>query len=161
MSNITIRDLFEMFLVTNSIIAIKSAILRLPILDTKDLCLPNQFSKASWQKLSVSTDLTGCQRRNWVASMIGLTLIFNPSYVWHDMNNIWPASFVKLPWRCRTNFIQSWKDLRKTLRSHENLQSLTDLSGANINIYSNSSDWLFWMSMMSKINLLMNKTVLR
>ena len=59
----------------------KSAILGLSFLDPKDLCLPNQFSRGSWQKRSVSTYLTWCQRRNWVASMIELTLIFNPSYV--------------------------------------------------------------------------------
>ena len=59
----------------------KSAILGLSFLNPKDLCLPNQFSRGSWQKRSLSTYLTWCQRRNWVASMIELTLIFNPSYV--------------------------------------------------------------------------------
>ena len=73
------------------------------------------------------------------------------------MSIFWPASFVKFSWRCWTEFSQSWKDLRKTLRSHENLQSLTDLSGANIGIHSNSRDWLFWMFMMSKIKPLMKK----
>ena len=68
------------------------------------------------------------------------------------MNIFWPASFVKFPWHYWTEFSQSWKDLRKTLRSHENLQSLTDLSGANIGFHSNSRDWLFWVFMMSKIN---------
>ena len=48
----------------------KSIIFGLSFLDPKDLCLPNQFSRGSWQKRSVSTYLTWCQRRNWVASMI-------------------------------------------------------------------------------------------
>ena len=59
----------------------KSTILGLSFLDPKDLCLPNQFSRGSWQKHSVSTYLTWCQRRNWVASMIELKLIYNPLYV--------------------------------------------------------------------------------
>ena len=33
--------------------------------------------------------------------------------------------------------------LKETLRSHKNFRSLTDLSGANIGIHSNSKDWLF------------------
>ena len=48
----------------------KSTILGLSFLNPKDLCLPNQFLRGSWQKRSVSTYLTWCQRRNWVASMI-------------------------------------------------------------------------------------------
>ena len=48
----------------------KSTILGLSFLDPKDLCLPNQFSRGSWQKCSFSTYLTWYQRRNWVASMI-------------------------------------------------------------------------------------------
>ena len=78
----------------------------------------------------------------------------------HDMNIFWPVSFVMFPWRCWTEFSQSRKDLRKTLRSHANIWSVTDLSGVNIGFYSNSRDWLFWMFMMSKINQLMNKSVL-
>ena len=78
----------------------------------------------------------------------------------HDMNIFWPASFVKFPWYRWTESNQSWKGLRKTLWSHENLQSLTDLSGANIGIHSNSRDWLFWMFIMPKINPLMNKSLL-
>ena len=86
-----------------------------------------------------------------------------PSMVFHDidMNIFSPASFVKFPWHYWTEFSQSWKDLTKTLRSHGNLQSLTDLiNGANIGTHSNSRDWLFWMFMMSKINPLMNKRML-
>ena len=41
------------------------AILGLYFLDPKDLCLPNQLSRGSLQKRSVSTYLTWCQRRNW------------------------------------------------------------------------------------------------
>ena len=58
----------------------------------------------------------------------------------HNMNIFWSASFVKFPWHCWTEFSQSWKDLRKTLRSHENLRSLTDLSDGNIGIHSNVHD---------------------
>ena len=108
----------------------KSNIPELFFLDPRDLCLPNQFSRGSWQKLSVSTYLIWCQRRNWVASMIWwLTLIFDPSYVCHDIdiNIIWPASFVKFHCHYWTEFSQSWKDVTKTLRCHGNLQLLTDL----------------------------------
>ena len=70
----------------------------------------------------------------------------------HDMNIFWPPFLLKFPWRFWTEFSQSWNNLRKTLRSHENLWSLTDLSGANIGFHSNSRDWLFWVFMMSKIN---------
>ena len=75
----------------------------------------------------------------------------------HDMNIFLSVSFVTFPWRCWTEFSQSRKDLRKTLRSHENIWSVTDLSGVNIGFYSNSRDWLFWMLMMSKINPLINE----
>ena len=87
--------------------------------------------KESWQKCSVSTYLPWCWRRNWVPSMIELTVIFNPSYVYDDMNILWRASLEKFPWRCSTEFSQSWKYCRKTLQNHENLGSLTDLNGAN------------------------------
>ena len=67
------------------------------------------------------------------------------------------ASISKFEW-----FEQPWdiSQLRKTLRSHKNRWSLTDLSGANIGFHSNSRDWLFWVFMMSKINPLMNKSAL-
>ena len=138
----------------------KSAILGLSFLDSKDLCLPNQFSRGYWQKHSVSTYLTWCQRRNWVASMIELTLIFNPSYVFRPA--IWTFSdqhlFQNFLYVSEQNFSQSWNNLRKTLRNHENLWSLTDLSDANIGFHSNSRDWLIWVFMLSKINPLMNKS---
>ena len=79
-------------------------------------------------------------------------------YARHDMNIFWLVSFVKVPWRYWTEFSQSWKVIRKTLRSHENLRSLNDLSGANTGFHSNSRDWLFWMFLMSKVNPLMNKS---
>ena len=138
----------------------KSAILGLSFLDSKDLCLPNQFSRGYLQKCSVSTYLTWCQRRNWVASMIKLTLNFNISYVCYDIIIFGPESFVKFPRRCWTEFSQSSKDSRKILRSHENLLSVTDLSGVNIGFHSHSRHWLFWMFMMSKVNPLMNKSML-
>ena len=89
-----------------------------------------------------------------------INIIFNPSYVCPsmvcrniDMNIFWPASFVKFPWHYWTEFSQSWKDLTKTLWSHGNLQSFTDLiNGANIGTHSNSRDWLYWMFMMWKMN---------
>ena len=62
----------------------KSTTLGLSFLDPKDLCLPNQFSRASWQKCSASTYLTWCQRRNWVASLI-------------EFNNAYFQSFICLP----------------------------------------------------------------
>ena len=148
----------------NSIIVIlllypKWAILWLSFLDPKDLCLPNQFSRGSLQKRSVSTYLTRYQRRNWVASMIELTLIFNLSCL-SQYEHLRPASFVKFPWRCWTEYSEIWKDLRKALWSYEDLQSVTDRSGANFGFHSNSRDWLFWMFMISKINPLVNKSVL-
>ena len=160
-SNITISDCFEFSWFLMTLLSYpKSAILGLSFLDPEDLCLPNQFSRGHLQKRSVSTYLTWRQRRNWVASMIELTVIFNPSYVCQDMIIFRPASFVKFSWRCWTEFSESWKDLKKILRSHENRRSVTDLSGANIVLHVNSRDWLFWIVMMPKINQLMNKSVL-
>ena len=67
----------------------KSSHTWISFLDPKDLCLPNQFSRGSLQKPSTNTYLTWCQRRNWVTSMIELTLILNPSYAYHT---IWTFS---------------------------------------------------------------------
>ena len=159
-SNINICHCFEIlffwFLIALSLCK-KSAILGLSFLDTKDLCLPNKFSRGSWQKRSVSTYLTWFQRRNLVALMTKLTLISNPSYVFHNINIFCPASFVKIPWRWWAVFSQSWK---RKIWSHKNLWSLTDLSGASIGFHSNSKDWSFRMFIMSKINHLINKNVL-
>ena len=66
----------------------------------------------------------------------------------------------KFLWHCWIELGRSWKHLRKSLRSHEKLQSLTNLSGTNIGIHSNSRDWLFLMFMLSKIKPLMNKSML-
>ena len=96
----------------------KSTILRLSFLDPKDLCLPNQFLRGSWQERSVSTYLM--------------------------LNRIHPIL----------------ERVKETLQSHEKLRSLIDLSGVNIGVHSNSRDWLFWMFMLSKINPLMNKSML-
>ena len=52
-----------------------------PYLDYLSSGLKIFACQTSFQKRSVNTYLTWCQRRNWVASMIELTLIFNPSYV--------------------------------------------------------------------------------
>ena len=109
-----------------------------------DLCLLNQFSRGSLQKRSVSTYLTWRQRRNWVASMIQLTLIFNPSYV------------CLLIWTFSGQYLSQSKDLRKTSQNHENIWSVADLSSVKIGFYSNSRDKLFWMFMMSKINPLIH-----
>ena len=58
----------------------------------------------------------------------------------HMFTHLWFASFVKFLWHYWTEFSQSWKDLRKTLRSHENFLSLKDLiNGANI--YSFKFNW--------------------
>ena len=123
----------------------KSAILGLSFLDPKDLCLPNHFSRGSLQKRSISTYLTWCQRRNWVASMIELTLICNPSYVSHMI------------WTFSGHYLSQSKDLRKILQNHENIWSVADLSSVKIAFYSNSRDRLFWKFMMSKINPLIHE----
>ena len=59
----------------------KSAIIGLSFLDSKDFCLSNQFSRAPWQKHSVSIYLTRCQKKFCLASMIELKLIYNTSYI--------------------------------------------------------------------------------
>ena len=140
----------------------KSAILGLSFLDPKDLCLPNQFSRGSLQKRSASTYLIWCQRRDWVASMIEFTLIFNLSYVCHTIWTFLASIFCNVS----LAFLNRIQPIRKVLRSHENIWSMADISGVNIGFYSNSRDWLFWifkitslirMFMMSKINPLVNK----
>ena len=135
----------------------KSAILGLSFLASKDLCLPNQFSKTFCQYILNLRSKKKLGRFNdWINANFQ-SLIYLPP---HDMKIFWPASLSKLPWRFGTEFSQSWNNLRTTLRSYEKLQSLTDLSGANINFHSDSRDWLLWVLMMSKINPLMNKSAL-
>ena len=135
----------------------KSVILWLSFIDRKDLCLPNQFSKAFCQYM---LDLLSKKKlgsfNDWINAYFQSFIYLPP----HDMNIFWPASLSKFPWCFWTEFSQFWNNLRKALRSHENLWSLTDLSGAKIGFHSNSRDWLFWVFMMSKINPLMNKSVL-
>ena len=68
-SHITISDWFEMFWFLIALLLYpKSTIFGLSFLDPKDICLPNQFSRGSWQERSVSTYLTWCQRRNLIAN---------------------------------------------------------------------------------------------
>ena len=135
----------------------KSAILGLSFLDPKDLCLPNQFSKALCQcVLNLMSKKKLGSFNDWINAYFQSFICLPP----YDMNIFWPTSYSKFPWHFWTKFSQSWNNLRKTLRSHENLWSLTDLSGANIGFHANSRDWLSWVFMMSKINPWMNKTVL-
>ena len=113
----------------------KSVILGLSFLDSKDPCLPNQFSRGHLQKRSVSRYLTWCHRRNWVASMIELKLIFNPSYVYRStistfsgqnlFQSLLSFSEQNSAQKSRSSEQKSWKNLRKTLGNHENLWSLT------------------------------------
>ena len=94
--------------------------------------------------------------------MIEFTIIFNLSYVCDEMNIFRRASFVKFSWHCCTEFTQSRKYFRKTLRNHGNLQSLTEVDGANIIFCSNSWEWVFPMFIMSKnTSPLMNKLFLQ
>ena len=121
----------------------RSVILGLSFLDPKHLCLPHQFSKPFCQYIFNLMS----RFNDWINAYFQSFLCLSP----YHMNIFWSASLSKFPWRFWTEFSQSWNNLRKTLRSHENLWSLTDLSGGNIGIHSNSRDWLFWMFMMSKI----------
>ena len=124
-------------------------------LDPKDFCLPNLFSKAFCHLiLNLMSKKKLGSFNDWINAYFQSFICLLP----HDI--FLPASLSKFPWRFWTGFSQSWNNLRKTLQSHENLWSLTDLSGANIGFHSNSRDWLFWVFMMSKIIQLMNKSVL-
>ena len=136
---------------------LKSTILGLSFLDLKDLCLPNQFSKAFCHYiLNLMSKKKSGSFNDWINAYFQSFICLPP----HNMNFFWLASLSKFPWCFWTEFTQSWNNLRKTLRSHENLWSLTDLSGANIGFHSDSRDWLFGVFMMSKINPLMKKSVL-
>ena len=124
---------------------------------TKAFCqyILNLMSK---KKLGSFNDL---MINTYSQSFICLPIYGLPIYGFIDMNILWPASFVKFPWHYWIEFTQSWKDLTKTLRNHGNLQSLADLiNGANIGNHSNSRDWLFWMFIMTKMNPLMNRSML-
>ena len=63
-----------------------SVVLGLSFLNPRDLWLWMYFSRGSSQKYSVSTCSIWCWKRNWVAWIAELTVIFNPSYVCDDMN---------------------------------------------------------------------------
>ena len=140
-SSITISDSFEFFWFVQALLLYwKSAILGLSFLRPKDLCLPNQFSKAFCQYiLNLMSKKKLGSFNDWINAYFQSFICLLP----HDI--FLPASLSKFPWRFWTGFSQSWNNLRKTLQSHENLWSLTDLSGANIGFHSNSGDWLFWV----------------
>ena len=106
----------------------------------RDLCLPKEFLRGSWQKRSVSTYLTWFWKRNWVASMIESIIIFNSSYFSDDMEIFWRTSSLTFPWNCSTEFSQSRKYFRKKLRNHKSLRLLTEVNGAIIGFRSSSWD---------------------
>ena len=125
------------------------------------ICLPIKFSRGSWQRRSASTYMMSKKKLGSFKDCINANFQSFICLPWYE--HFLASIFCKVlcvPWRCWTEFSQSWKGLRKTLPSHENLRSLTDLNGANIGFRSNSRDWLFWMFVMWKINTLMNKSVL-
>ena len=125
----------------------KSAILGLSFLDPKDLCLPNQFSKAFCQYiLNLMSKKKLGSFNDWINAYFQSFICLLP----HDMNIFWPASLSKFPWCFWREFSQSWNNLRKKLWRYENFWSLTDLSGASIGFHWNWRDWLFWVFMMSK-----------
>ena len=138
-NSITISDWFEFFWFVPALLLYwKSAILGLSFLRPKDLCLPNQFSKVFCQYiLNLMSKKKLGSFDDWINAYFQSFICLSP----HDMNNLWPASLSKFPWRFWTEFSQSWNNLKKILQSHENLWSLTDLSGANIGFHSNSRDW--------------------
>ena len=115
--------------------------------------ISTKSTKASYQYI-----FNLMSKKKWVASMLELTFIINPSYVCSRYEHFLASLFCKISLACWTEFSQSWKDLGTTLQSHENLRSLINLSGANIGFHSNSRDWLVFM--MSNINLLINKKVM-
>ena len=129
-SNITINDWFEIYLISNSI-------------SHTWIIFPR--SKTSLPTKPVFESILTKALCQYILNLMSKK---NPSYVCHDMNIFCPASFVKFPWRFWTEISQYWKDLKKTLQIHENLGSLTDLSGANVGFHSNSRDWICWVFMM-------------
>ena len=155
---ITISDWFEfLWFVIALLLYWKSAILALSFINPEDLYLSNQFSKAFCQYiLNLMSKKKLDSFNDWINAYFQCFTCL-PS---HDMDIFWSASLSKFPWRFWTEFSQSCEYLRKRLRSHENLWSLIDLRGANIGFHPNLRDWLLWVFMMSKINPLMNKTVL-
>ena len=115
----------------------KSTILGLSFLNPKDLCLPNQFSKAFCQYiLNLMSKKKLGSFNDWINAYFQSFICLPP----HHMNIFWPASISKFSGCFWTEFSQSWNNLRKTLRSHENYWLLTDLSRANIGFHLNSRD---------------------
>ena len=130
----------------------KSAILGLSFLDPKDLCLPNQFSRGSLQKRSVSSYKLNLMSEKKLGSFNDWINTYFQYFTClpHDMNIFWLVSFVTFPWRCWTEFSHSRKGLRKALRIQENIWSVADLSGVTIGFYSNSRDRYFECSWRQK-----------
>ena len=87
-------------------------------LDPKDLCLPNQFSEVFCQYI------LNLMSKKKLGSFNDLINSYFQSTIF-SCHIFWRVPFVKIPWHCWTEFSQCWKDLRKTLPSHENLRSLT------------------------------------
>ena len=114
-----------------------SAIIGLSFLNPKDLCLPNQFSKTFYQYiLNLMSKKKLGSFNDWINAYFQSFICLPP----HHMNIFWPASISKFSGCFWTEFSQSWNNLRKTLRSHENYWLLTDLSRANIGFHLNSRD---------------------
>ena len=150
-------DWFEFFWFVIALLYRKPAMFGLSFLDPKDLCLPNQFSRRSWQKRSISTYLMSKKKlgsfNDWFKAYFEPFICLSL----HDMNIFWPASFSKFPWCFWKKFNDNWNNLRKTLRSYGNLRSLADLSGTNIGFHSNSRNWLFWVFMIDVKNQSINE----
>ena len=89
--------LIWIFLVCNSIIInIESQPFGLSFLDPKDLCLPNQFSKAFCQYiLNLMSKKKLGSFNDWINTYFQSFICLPP----HDMNIFWPASFSKSCWR--------------------------------------------------------------
>ena len=135
-----------------------STILGLSFLDPKDLCLPNQFSRAFFCQyiLNLMSKKKLASFNDWINAYFQSFICLPP----HDMNIFWPASLSKFLWRFWTEFSQSWNNLRKTLPSHENLWSLTYLVVLTLVFIQIEETAFFECSWCSKINPLMNKSVL-
>ena len=85
--------------------------------------------------------------------MIEIRLIFNPSYVCHNMNIFWPAAFLQFPQHCRKEFSE---------RLNENTAkpwkpSIIDESKCFVQIQEIE---YFECSWCQNINPLMNKSIL-
>ena len=80
----------------------KSTILGLSFLDPKDLCLPNQFSKAFCQYiLNLMSKKKLGSFNDWINAYFQSFICLPP----HAMNIFWPASLLKFPWRFWTELV--------------------------------------------------------